>query len=78
MSFDIKRLCHRQFNVGTKDQQIRLGAGVAIMILASIMENGILMLLGLLVAVLAVLKWCPAYSALGKTTVEPGDKPPAI
>lgn len=74
MSFDIKRLCHRQFNVGTKDQQIRLGAGVAIMILASIMENGILMLLGLL----AVLKWCPAYSALGKTTVEPGDKPPAI
>jgi hypothetical protein len=48
------------------------------MILASIMENGILMLLGLLVAVLAVLKWCPAYSAIGKSTVEPGDKPPAI
>lgn len=78
MSFDIKRLCHREYNVGTKDQKIRLGAGVAVMILASLMENGILMLLGLLVTVLAVLKWCPAYSAMGKSTVEPDDMPPVI
>ncbi len=78
MSFDIKRLCKREFNVGTKDQKIRLGAGVGIMIFASIIESGILMLAGLLVAGLALLKWCPAYTAMGKTTVEPGDQPPII
>jgi hypothetical protein len=36
------------------------------------------MLLGLVVAALAVMKWCPVYSAMGKSTVEPGDKPPAF
>jgi hypothetical protein len=78
MSFDINRLLKREFNVGKKDQQVRLGAGVGIMILASILENGLLMLLGLVVAALAVMKWCPVYSAMGKSTVEPGDKPPAF
>ena len=76
MSFDFNRLLKREFNVGKKDQQIRLGAGLGIMVVAALLENGILMLLGLLVAVLAVMKWCPAYSAMGKSTVGPEDKPP--
>lgn len=76
MSFDFNRLLKREFNVGKKDQQIRLGAGLGIMVVAALLENGILMLLGLLVAVLAVMKWCPAYSAMGKSTVGPDDKPP--
>jgi len=78
MSFDIKRMFQREFNVGAKDQQIRLAAGVGLMVLASIMESGLLMLLGLIVATLALLKWCPAYSAMGKSTVAPEDKPPLI
>lgn len=76
MSFDFNRLLKREFNVGKKDQQIRLGAGLGIMVVAALLENGILMLLGLLIAVLAVMKWCPAYSAMGKSTVGPEDKPP--
>jgi hypothetical protein len=78
MSFDIKRMLKREFNVGKKDQQIRLAAGVGLMIVASIMESGLLMLLGLIVATLALLKWCPAYSAMGRSTVGPDDKPPVI
>ena len=78
MSFDVKKLLKREFNVGTRDQQIRLGVGVGLMILASVLENGLIMLLGLVVVILAFLKWCPAYSAMGKSTVEPGAKPPLL
>ena len=76
MSLDFSRLLKREFNIGKKDQQIRLGVGVGLMILASIMESGLLMLAGLVVATMAVLKWCPAYSLLGRSTVGPEDKPP--
>jgi len=51
---------------------------VGLMVVASIMESGLMMLLGLIVATLALLKWCPAYSAMGKSTVAPEDKPPLI
>ncbi|MFM8444332.1 MAG: DUF2892 domain-containing protein [Methylococcus sp.] len=78
MSFDIQRMFKREFNIGERDQQIRLAVGVGLMVVASIMESGLLMLLGLVVATLALLKWCPAYSAIGKSTVGPEDKPPII
>jgi len=78
MSLDFSRIGTREFNVGTKDQKIRLGVGIGLLVIASIIESGVLMLLGLLVAVTGGIKWCPAYSVLGKNTVEPGDKPPLI
>jgi len=78
MSFDVKRMLKREFNVGKKDQQIRLGAGVGVMVIASMIESGVLMLLGLIVMVTGLIKWCPAYSAMGKTTVQEGDTPPSF
>ena len=78
MSFDLSQLTKREFNVGTRDQKIRLGAAAGVMLVASILESGLLMLIGVAVAVLALMKWCPAYSTMGKSTVEAGDKPPIL
>ena len=76
MSVELKDLLKREYNVGRKDQQIRLAASIGIMVIAAIEENGILMLIGLGVAALAVMQWCPAYTFLGKSSVEKGEKPP--
>lgn len=75
MKSEAKDFLKYQFNVGRKDQQIRLAASIGIMIIAAIEENGVLMLVGLLVAVLAVIQWCPGYSFLGKDTTRKGEKP---
>lgn len=76
MSIEPKDLLKREFNIGRKDQQIRLAVSLGIMIIAGIEENGILMLIGVLVAALAFMQWCPAYVFLGKNTVQKGEKPP--
>ena len=77
-SIDFSKIKTREFNVGTSDQKIRLGVGVALLFIASAMESGLLMLLGLMVVVTGALKWCPAYSVIAKSTVQDGDKPPVI
>ena len=76
MSNELKDLLNREFNVGRKDQQIRLAASIGIMVIAGIEENGVLMLIGVGVAALALMQWCPAYTFLGKSTVKKGEKPP--
>lgn len=75
---NFEKLLKREFNVGTKDQQYRIAAGIGIMAIAAAGENGLLMLIGVGVVVLAVMKWCPAYSLSGKSTVQKGDKPPLV
>ena len=74
MNVDLKDVLRCEFNVGRKDQQIRLAASLGIMIIAALEENGILMLVGVLVAGLALVQWCPAYTFLGKSTVQKGEK----
>ena len=74
MSVELKDIFRCEFNVGRKDQQIRLAASLGIMIIAALEENGVLMLVGVLVAVLALVQWCPAYTFLGKSTVHKGEK----
>ena len=76
MSVELKNLLKRKFNVGRKDQQYRLAASVGIMVIAAVEQNGILMLIGVAVAALAILQWCPTYNYLEKNTVEKGEKPP--
>jgi hypothetical protein len=76
VSVELKNLLERKFNVGRKDQQYRLAASVGIMVIAAVEQNGILMLIGVAVAALALLQWCPVYNYLEKNTVEKGEKPP--
>jgi hypothetical protein len=78
MNFDVNHMLKRKLNVGKKDQQIRLGAGVAVLVLAWMLDSILFILLGLLLIVTSNLRWCPAYSAIGKSTVESGDEPPAV
>ncbi len=73
MSFDFKRMMQRECNIGKKDQQIRLGAGVGLLVLSWMIDSPILMLVGLVLVVTAVMRWCPVYSGLGKSTVCPAE-----
>jgi hypothetical protein len=76
VSSELKAILKREFNVGRKDQQYRLAASVGVMVIAALEQNGILMLIGIAIAVLALLQWCPAYTFLEKNTVGKGEKPP--
>lgn len=73
MSFDFNRMLKREINVGKKDQQLRLGAGVALLVVSWMINTPLLMLLAIILVGTAVTRWCPAYSGMGKSTVEPGD-----
>jgi hypothetical protein len=75
MSFDFKRAMKREFNVGGKEQRIRYGVGIAALLVSVFLANIPLLLIGVVLVVTAKLQWCPAYSGLGKTTVEPGEAP---
>ncbi|MFN5746371.1 MAG: DUF2892 domain-containing protein [Methylococcaceae bacterium] len=76
MGFDIRRMLQREFNVGKYDQKIRICAGIVMMVLASRIDSGTIMLLGLAIVVSGMLRWCPAYSAMSKSTVQEGEAPP--
>jgi hypothetical protein len=76
MSFDFNRMLQREINVGKKDQQLRLGAGVGLLVVAWMINTPLLMLLAIILIATAVMRWCPAYSGMGKSTVEPGDTAP--
>ena len=73
MNFDFNRMLKREINVGKKDQQLRLGAGVALLVVSWMINTPLLMLLAIILVGTAVTRWCPAYSGMGKSTVEPAD-----
>lgn len=71
MNFDIKRIKYEK-NVGDKDQKIRYGAGSALLLTTLFMGNVPLLVLGGVLIASAYTRWCPIYSGLGKSTLEPG------
>ena len=74
MSFDFSRMLKRELNVGKKEQRIRFWAGIALLLLSLMFNNVLFIVIGVVLIVTAVLKWCPAYSGLGKSTVQPGEE----
>lgn len=76
MSFDFKRALKREFNVGAKEQRVRYGVGIALLLISVFLANIPFLLIGVVLVATAKLQWCPVYSGLGKTSVEPGDQPP--
>lgn len=76
MSFDYKRMLKREFNVGTKEQKLRYGVGIALLVVSVFMANIPFLLIGVTLVSTAKMQWCPLYSGLGKSTVMPGDEPP--
>ena len=76
MSFDFNKMLKREYNVGRNEQRIRFVAGIVLLLLASFTEGLWMVLLGLALVATALTQWCPVYSALGKSTLKPGDPTP--
>lgn len=77
MSFDYTRMLKREFNVGLKERKLRYGVGIASLVVSVFLGNIPLLLLGIVLVATAKLQWCPVYSGLGKSSVMPGETPPA-
>jgi hypothetical protein len=77
MSFDFKRALKKELNIGLKEQKIRYGAGSALLLTSVFLGNIPLLLLGGVLVATGFTRWCPAYSGLNKTTVDPNEPPPA-
>lgn len=76
MNFDYKRALKREFNVGAKEQKLRYVAGIGMLLVSVFLANIPLLLIGMVLVATAKLQWCPVYSGLGKSSVEPGEAPP--
>ncbi len=77
MSFDFKKALKREVNVGLKEQKMRYLAGSGLFLASVFFGNIPLLLLGGIVVYTAFFRWCPAYSGLGRTTVDPNEPPAA-
>ena len=75
MSFDFKRAMKREFNVGGKEQKLRYAVGIGSLLISVFLANIPLLLAGVVLVSTAKLQWCPVYSGLNKTSVEPGEQP---
>ncbi len=76
MSFDFKRALQREFNVGAKEQRLRYGVGIGMLLISVFLANVPLLLIGVVLVATAKLQWCPVYSGMNKSSVEPGEEPP--
>jgi hypothetical protein len=76
MAFDFKKIIHdckdlkNAVNVGQKDQQIRYWAGGAALLLSVYLGNVFLLIVGIVLVASAYFRWCPAYSAMSKNSLE--------
>ncbi len=73
MSFDIKNMCKFEHNVGEKEKKYRLYAGSALLVISVFTASIILLILGLMLVGSGYSGWCPAYSGMGKNTLEEGE-----
>lgn len=77
MSFDFKRALKKEVNIGLKEQKIRYWGGSALLLASVFLGNIPLLLLGGFVVYTAFSRWCPSYSGLSKSTVDPNEPPAA-
>ena len=75
MNFDFQRAMRREFNVGGKEQRLRYAVGIASLLISVFLANIPLLLIGVALVATAKLQWCPVYSGLNKSSVEPGEQP---
>jgi hypothetical protein len=74
MAFDYKRMMHRELNVGLKEQKWRYWGGSAALLISVFLGNIPLLLLGSILVATAKVRWCPVYSGLTKSTVDPAEE----
>lgn len=74
MSFDLKRVLKRELNIGEKERKLRLYGGAAALFVSVFLANIPLLLIGGILVATSVMRWCPVYSGLGRSTAEPGEQ----
>jgi Protein of unknown function (DUF2892) len=74
--FDFKRMTHREFNVGMKEQRIRYGIGSFALLVSVFLGNIPLLALGSYLVASGYMRWCPVYSGMSRTSVRPGEEMP--
>lgn len=72
--FDFKKVKY-EVNIGSRDQQIRYGAGIATLVISLFMGDVFLLIIGCALVASAYVRWCPAYSGLGHNTLQEEKKP---
>ena len=76
MSFDFKRTLKPELNVGLQDQKVRYGVGIGALLVSVFLANIPLLIIGGVLVGSAKLRWCPVYSGMCKSTVQPGEEAP--
>lgn len=66
-NFSFKRIKF-EHNVGEKDQKIRYGIGIVLVLISLFLANVFFLLLGIVLIGSAYLTWCPVLSGLGMNT----------
>lgn len=73
MSFDYKRMIKFEHNIGAKDKKIRLISGVVLLTASLFTASVFFLLVGLVLVATSYFGWCPAYSGLGRNSLEAGE-----
>jgi len=78
MSFDYKKMLKKEeINVGLKEQKIRYGVAAAAGVASAFLGNIPLLLVAGALAASGFTRWCPVYSGLSKSSVDPNEPAPA-
>jgi len=64
----------RELNVGLKEQRNRYWAGAAAILVSVFLGNILLLLLGSYLVATARWRWCPVYSGMSRSTVDPSEE----
>ncbi|WP_428353615.1 YgaP family membrane protein [Methyloprofundus sp.] len=70
MNFDFKRMLKFEINVGSKEKQMRVYAGAALLFVSLFLASVPLLLIGLIAVATGYTGFCPVYAGMGKSTVE--------
>lgn len=73
MSFDYKCLISKTINVGEKDKKFRLIAGATLLFISLFTASIVLLVIGVVLIATGYSRVCPAYSAMGKNTLDSAD-----
>jgi hypothetical protein len=76
MAFDYKRMLHRELNVGLKERRLRYYGGAASAFISVFLGNIPLLLLGMVLIATAYTRWCPVYSGMTRSSVNPAEEAP--
>lgn len=70
MKFDYKRMLKKELNVGSKEKQIRLIAGLGLILISIPLAKIILLIVGLILVATGYVGWCPINSGFGRNSYE--------